>query len=31
VLDCARLTAVRGAPLPHYLDALERYLRAEHP
>jgi dTDP-4-dehydrorhamnose reductase len=29
VLDCARLTAVRGRPLPHYEDALRRYLAEE--
>ena len=29
VLDCSRLTALRGRPLPHYLDALQRYLSEE--
>lgn len=29
VLDTSRLTALRGRPLPHYLDALRRYLREE--
>ncbi len=29
VLDCSRLTAVRGAPLPHYRDAVRRYLSLE--
>jgi dTDP-4-dehydrorhamnose reductase len=28
-LDCSRLTAVRAKPLPHYLDALQRYLKEE--
>ncbi|MCA8957908.1 MAG: dTDP-4-dehydrorhamnose reductase [Planctomycetes bacterium] len=29
VLDCSKLTAVRGKPLPHYEDALRRYLQEE--
>jgi len=29
VLDTSRLTALRGQPLPHYLDALRRYLTEE--
>jgi dTDP-4-dehydrorhamnose reductase len=29
VLDTSRLAAVRKRPLPHYLDALRRYLKAE--
>lgn len=29
VLDTTRLTAARGAPLPHYRDALRRYLEEE--
>lgn len=29
VLDCSRLTAARGGPLPSYLDALARYLSEE--
>jgi dTDP-4-dehydrorhamnose reductase len=29
VLDCSRLTAVRGQPLPSYKDALRRYLEEE--
>ena len=29
VLDTSRLTALRGAPLPHYRDAVRRYLAAE--
>lgn len=29
VLDCSRLTSVRGRPLPKYMDALERYLAKE--
>lgn len=29
VLDTSALRAVRGRPLPHYLDALRRYLQAE--
>jgi len=29
VLDCSRLTAVRGRPLPPYRDALRRYLEEE--
>jgi len=31
VLDTHKLTAVRGQPLPHYLDALSRYLKEERP
>ena len=30
-LDCGRLTQFRGKPLPHYLDALQRYLQEETP
>jgi dTDP-4-dehydrorhamnose reductase len=29
VLDCSRLAAVRGRPLPSYTDALKRYLEEE--
>jgi dTDP-4-dehydrorhamnose reductase len=29
VLDCSRLTALRGQPMPHYRDALKRYLDQE--
>ena len=29
VLDCSKLSAVRGKPLPHYRDAIPRYLAAE--
>ncbi|MCY2958282.1 MAG: dTDP-4-dehydrorhamnose reductase [Planctomycetota bacterium] len=29
VLDTARLTAARGKPLPHYVDAIQRYLQLE--
>jgi dTDP-4-dehydrorhamnose reductase len=29
ILDCSRLTEVRGAPLPTYQDALERYIQEE--
>lgn len=29
ILDCSRLTEVRGRPLPSYQDALERYLEEE--
>lgn len=29
VLDTSALAAVRGKPMPHYLDALRRYLKAE--
>lgn len=29
VLDTSRLTALRGKPLPHYVDALRRYLKEE--
>ncbi len=29
VLDCSRLTEVRGHPLPSYKDALSRYLEEE--
>jgi dTDP-4-dehydrorhamnose reductase len=29
VLDCSRLAAVRGRPMPSYLDALRRYLAEE--
>lgn len=29
ILDCSRLTEVRGAPLPSYQDALKRYLQEE--
>jgi dTDP-4-dehydrorhamnose reductase len=29
VLDTSRLAAVRKRPLPHYLDALRRYLKAD--
>jgi dTDP-4-dehydrorhamnose reductase len=29
ILDCSRLTAVRGHPLPSYQDALKRYLEEE--
>ncbi len=29
VLDCSRLTAVRGHPLPNYRDALSRYVEEE--
>ncbi len=31
VLDCSRLAAVRGTALPHYLDAVDRYLAEELP
>lgn len=31
VLDTSRLTAVRGRALPHYLDALQRYLQEQSP
>ncbi|MEZ5965820.1 MAG: dTDP-4-dehydrorhamnose reductase [Planctomycetota bacterium] len=29
VLDTSRLAALRGKPLPHYLDAVRRYLKEE--
>ena len=29
ILDCTRLTEVRGGPLPTYQDALDRYLEEE--
>lgn len=29
LLDTSRLQAVRGRPLPHYLDAMRRYLEAD--
>lgn len=29
VLDCSRLTKLRGQPMPHYHDALKRYLDQE--
>ncbi len=29
VLDCSKLADLRGAPLPNYLDALQRYLKEE--
>lgn len=29
ILDCSRLTEVRGRPLPNYKDALKRYLEEE--
>lgn len=31
VLDCTRLTELRGRPLPSYLDAVDRYLSEESP
>jgi dTDP-4-dehydrorhamnose reductase len=31
VLDCAKLAAIRGGPLPDYGDALRRYLEEEVP